>query len=77
MGGGVLIGLGTAAKLYPALVLIPLAVLCLRAGKVREFTVVAAAAVASWLVVNLADHGAVPQRMVGVLPLQLVPRDRP
>lgn len=50
---GVLVGLGAAAKLYPALFLIPLAVLCLRAGKVREFTVTAASAVAAWLVVNL------------------------
>ncbi|GAA2059526.1 glycosyltransferase family 87 protein [Williamsia deligens] len=50
---GLFIGLGAAAKLYPALLLIPLAVLCLRAGKVREFFVTASVAAATWLVVNL------------------------
>ena len=34
---GVLIGLATAAKLYPVLLLGPLLVLCWRAGKWREF----------------------------------------
>ncbi|MGZ8177816.1 glycosyltransferase family 87 protein [Williamsia sp. SKLECPSW1] len=50
---GIFIGLGAAAKLYPALLLIPLAVLCLRAGKVREFTVATVTAIAAWIVVNL------------------------
>ncbi|MCR5977992.1 DUF2029 domain-containing protein [Gordonia jinghuaiqii] len=50
---GVAIGIGTAAKLYPALLLVVLGVLCLRSGKVREFGAVAAAAAGSWLVVNL------------------------
>jgi uncharacterized membrane protein len=50
---GVLIGLGAAAKLYPLFVLGPLLVLCLRAGKMREFSLVVGAAVAAWLAVNL------------------------
>ncbi|WP_439030768.1 glycosyltransferase family 87 protein [Gordonia terrae] len=50
---GVCIGLGAAAKLYPALLLVVLGALCLRSGKVREFGYVAGAAVGSWLVVNL------------------------
>lgn len=50
---GVFIGLGTAAKLYPALALLVLLVLCLRTGKVREFAVTAVCAVATWLVVNV------------------------
>ncbi len=50
---GVLLGLATAAKLYPFLLLGPLFVLCWRAGKWREFGIAAAGAVSSWLVVNL------------------------
>lgn len=50
---GALLGLGTAAKLYPMLLLGPLLVLCLRAGKVRQFNRTLAAAVVAWLVVNL------------------------
>jgi uncharacterized membrane protein len=50
---GALIGLGVAAKLYPLLLLAPLAVLALRTGRLREVAKTAAAAVATWLVVNL------------------------
>ncbi|MFF4216892.1 glycosyltransferase family 87 protein [Streptomyces nondiastaticus] len=50
---GVLIGLAAAAKLYPLLLLGPLFVLCLRAGRMRAFAVGTASAVAAWLVVNL------------------------
>ena len=50
---GVLIGLGAAAKFYPFLFLGPLLVLCLRAGKTREWLQALGAAVAAWLVVNL------------------------
>ncbi|GAA2708742.1 MULTISPECIES: glycosyltransferase 87 family protein [Streptomyces] len=53
VAAGVLIGLAAAAKLYPALLLGPLFVLCLRAGRLRAFASAAAAAAASWLVVNL------------------------
>src|SRR5262249_1000695 len=50
---GVLLGLGVAAKFYPLLFLGPLFVLCLRAGRLREFARLITAAVVSWLVVNL------------------------
>ncbi|MFC5719777.1 glycosyltransferase family 87 protein [Streptomyces gamaensis] len=50
---GVLIGLAAAAKLYPLLLLGPLFVLCLRAGRMRAFATAAASATGAWLVVNL------------------------
>ncbi|MGA4947473.1 glycosyltransferase family 87 protein [Streptomyces lydicamycinicus] len=53
LAAGILIGLATAAKLYPVLLLGPLLVLCWRAGAWRAFRKALAGAVASWLVVNL------------------------
>ena len=53
MLAGVLIGLGVAAKLYPLLLLIPLALLAVRTGRLREVGKTAVAAVVTWLVVNL------------------------
>ncbi|MER7045282.1 glycosyltransferase family 87 protein [Streptomyces jumonjinensis] len=50
---GVLIGLATAAKLYPGLLLAPLLLLCWRSGKWREFTTASFAAASTWLAVNL------------------------
>ncbi|MFE0460034.1 glycosyltransferase family 87 protein [Kitasatospora sp. NPDC058965] len=50
---GVFIGLATAAKLYPVLLLGPLLVLCWRAGRWRAFGQAAGAAVVAWLVVDL------------------------
>ncbi|MCD9143762.1 glycosyltransferase family 87 protein [Streptomyces albireticuli] len=50
---GVLIGLAAAAKLYPVLLLGPLFILCLRAGRLRAFRDATLGAVAAWLVVNL------------------------
>ncbi|MER5930209.1 glycosyltransferase 87 family protein [Streptomyces sp. NPDC002054] len=50
---GILIGLATAAKLYPVLLLGPLFVLCWRAGKWRAFGTAALGAAGSWLLVNL------------------------
>ncbi|MFC3573462.1 glycosyltransferase family 87 protein [Streptomyces yaanensis] len=50
---GILVGLATAAKFYPFLVLGPLLVLCWRAGKWREFSTAVLGAVGAWLVVNL------------------------
>ncbi|MGW4808329.1 glycosyltransferase family 87 protein [Kitasatospora sp. NPDC004272] len=50
---GVFIGLATAAKLYPVLLLGPLLVLCLRAGKWKEFGQAFGGALGAWLVVNL------------------------
>jgi uncharacterized membrane protein len=50
---GVLLGLAVAAKFYPVLLLGPLLVLCLRAGRMRAFVTTAAWALIAWLVVNL------------------------
>ncbi|MEW1698239.1 glycosyltransferase family 87 protein [Streptomyces sp. NPDC093249] len=50
---GVLLGLATAAKFYPALLLCPLLLLCWRAGKWREFGTAVLGAAGAWLVVNL------------------------
>ncbi len=50
---GILLGLGGAAKLYPLLLLGPLLVLCLRTGKVREWSVTALTGIGAWLAVNL------------------------
>ncbi|MFD6417521.1 glycosyltransferase family 87 protein [Streptomyces sp. NPDC060194] len=50
---GVLIGLATAAKLYPLFVLGPLLVLCWRAGAWRPYLVALGGAVGSWLAVNV------------------------
>ena len=50
---GVLIGLGVAAKLYPVLLLGPLAVLAVRTGRLREVGKTAAATFVAWLLVNL------------------------
>ena len=58
---GALLGLGTAAKLYPVLLLGPLLVLCLRAGKMAAWTRAALAAAAVWLVINVPVMLAYPQ----------------
>jgi Glycosyltransferase family 87 len=50
---GVWLGLGVAAKFYPLVVFGPLLLLCLRAGKMREFGKTLAAAVVAWLAVDL------------------------
>ena len=46
VAAGALLGVATAAKLYPALFLLPLGLLCLRAGRMRAFWRAAAALVA-------------------------------
>ncbi|RKN36030.1 glycosyltransferase family 87 protein [Streptomyces hoynatensis] len=53
LASGVLLGLATAAKFYPALLLGPLLLLCWRAGRWREFGAALAGAIGSWLVVNV------------------------
>ncbi|MFJ1595840.1 glycosyltransferase family 87 protein [Streptomyces sp. NPDC088261] len=58
---GILIGLATAAKLYPVLLLCPLLFLCWRAGKFREFTTAALGAAGAWLAVNLPVMLLAPQ----------------
>ncbi len=50
---GVLLGLGVAAKFYPLLVFGVLLLLCLRAGRMREFWRALAGGVVAWLAVNL------------------------
>ena len=50
---GVLVGLGTATKLYPLFLLGGVLVICLRHRRLRDFGVVVAAAVAAWVVVDL------------------------
>jgi uncharacterized membrane protein len=50
---GVLIGLGAAAKLYPALLLVPLILLAYRARMWRPVVWAAVAAATTWLAVNL------------------------
>jgi uncharacterized membrane protein len=50
---GVLLGLATAAKLYPFLLLGALLVLCWRAGRWREFGTALGGTVVAWLVVNV------------------------
>jgi uncharacterized membrane protein len=59
---GVLLGLAVATKFYPVVLLGPLFLLCLRAGRLRAFGVTAGSAAVAWLAVNLpvaiaAPHG--------------------
>lgn len=61
LAAGILIGLGTAAKLYPALLLGPLGILCLRAGKLKHFAATATAALAAYAAVNLPIALSYPQ----------------
>jgi uncharacterized membrane protein len=49
---GVLIGLGTATKLFPLLLLGGLLVICLRDRRMRDFGVAVGAAVAAWTLAN-------------------------
>jgi uncharacterized membrane protein len=49
---GVLFGIGGAAKFYPLFLLGVLFVLCLRAGKLRDWQRTTVAALVTWLVVN-------------------------
>jgi len=57
---GVLFGLAVATKFYPLIVFGPLLLLCLRAGRLREFAKMMAAAVLGWLAVNLPVMIAAP-----------------
>jgi uncharacterized membrane protein len=50
---GLLLGLAVATKFYPVICLAPLFLLCLRAGRLREFWLTAGSAVGAWLVVNV------------------------
>jgi uncharacterized membrane protein len=49
---GVLVGLGTATKLYPLFLLGPIAIICLRERRYRELVDTVLAAAAAWFVLN-------------------------
>jgi uncharacterized membrane protein len=51
---GALLGWGAASKAYPALLLVPLLLVCIRARRPRAFASAAFAAAATWLVLNAA-----------------------
>ncbi|MDQ6657624.1 MAG: glycosyltransferase 87 family protein [Actinomycetota bacterium] len=53
VSSGVLLGLGMAAKLYPILLLGPLLVLCLRAGKMGSWVKALVGAGVAWLIVDV------------------------
>lgn len=57
---GVWLGLGIAAKLYPVLLLVPLAVLCLRAGRWRPYFVTVGVTALTWVAANLPVYLATP-----------------
>jgi uncharacterized membrane protein len=50
---GVLLGLAVATKFYPVVVLWPLFLLCLRAGRLRAFWITVGSGAGAWLAVNL------------------------
>jgi uncharacterized membrane protein len=58
---GILLGLGGAAKLYPLLMLLPLFILCVRAGVFSKFVRVLLGAIGAWLVVNVPVILAEPE----------------
>jgi uncharacterized membrane protein len=53
VASGVLLGLAVATKFYPLLFFGPLLLLCLRAGRMRDFWVTTGSAALAWLAVNL------------------------
>ena len=58
---GVLIGLGVSAKLYPALLLLPIFLLAVRTGRLREAVRTAVLAVLTWALVNAPVAIAYPR----------------
>ncbi|MGH3318677.1 MAG: glycosyltransferase family 87 protein [Streptosporangiaceae bacterium] len=60
VAAGVLLGLATATKFYPVLLLGPLFILCLRARRLRSFASALAGTAVAWLVVNLPVYIASP-----------------
>lgn len=61
---GVLLGLATATKLYPVLFLVPLVLLCWRAGKFRALAAVAAATVLTAVAVTAPIYLTAPSYAV-------------
>jgi uncharacterized membrane protein len=53
VAAGALIGLGTAAKLYPVFLLVPLLILAIRTRRMREAAWAIGSAAAAWAAVNL------------------------
>ncbi len=53
VAAGVLVGLAAATKFYPLFLLGPLLVLCLRAGRMREFWAALVASACAWSAVNV------------------------
>jgi uncharacterized membrane protein len=53
LAAGALIGIGVALKLYPLLLFLPLVILGLRTGRMRDVGRTAIAATVTWLVVNV------------------------
>ncbi len=58
---GALIGLGVAAKLYPLLLFVPMVILGVRTGRLREVGKTAVATVLMWLAVNLPVMALFPR----------------
>jgi uncharacterized membrane protein len=57
---GILLGVAVATKFYPVICLLPLFALCLRAGRLKPFWVLAGSALAAWLALNLPVALAAP-----------------
>jgi len=57
---GLLLGVAVATKFYPVICLVPLFVLCMRAGRLRQFWLTTGSAAAAWLAVNLPVLLAAP-----------------
>ena len=57
---GVLFGLAVATKFYPLVLFGPLVLLCLRAGRMRDFWVTFSSAAVAWLAVNVPVMIAAP-----------------
>jgi uncharacterized membrane protein len=70
---GALIGLATAAKLWPLLLVVPLFALCLRAGRMRQFGLAVAGGALALVAVNLPVALARPQAWMEFIRLN---RDR-
>jgi uncharacterized membrane protein len=58
---GVLIGLGTAVKLFPLFLLGGVLVICLRQRRVRDFLLATAGAAGAWLLANLPAYLSGPE----------------
>lgn len=58
---GVLIGLGTAVKLYPLFLLGGVLVICLRQRRIRTFAVASVSAAGAWLLANLPAYLSGPE----------------